>query len=716
MALPLVAELRDDTADEPATPPPAPMTMPTQSLEESPAAEFDPPELTTRLARIITFGGAAALTVFGVYQMNMVFGSADRSPLEWLLLIMFTITFGWIALSATQAVVAPFCLSRRHRKDRATPLRSRTAIVMPVYNEEPTETAAAIYAIGDGLATLGHGDHFEIFLLSDTRVADVFVKETAAFAWLREELAGRMKVWYRRRWLNAGRKAGNLRDFIENWGGRYDYMLVLDADSLMSPGAIAEMVRRMDAAPRLGLLQSVPTLIGGETLFARLQAFAGRLYGPIIAQGVSAWQGVDGNYWGHNALIRVEAFAANCGLPELPGRMPFGGHVLSHDFVEAALMRRAGWEVRMDPDLTGSWEGSPPSLLDLAARDRRWAQGNLQHSAIVGAKGLRLPNRIHFLTGIGAYLMSPAWLLLLLVGAALTAQSLIFRPEYFTEALQLFPKWPVFDAQRMAWLFAGAMALLLLPKIAGLVRALAIGRIRRSFGGPAPLIASALVEVVISALYAPILMFMQARHVWEIFSGADSGWASQHRTGALMPWRAALRTHYGHMLWGLVPLALLIWQVPEQVVWVAPVVAGLAIAPVLSRASGDPRLGALLDSIGLLATPEARDPPRTIRVAEAARGKAAAATKVALTAALRDRAALERHVAALSETDEAALTETQRLDRITARAKAEAAANPEQAIAWMTPAERATLLASPDLLRDVAAKWSGTAPEDEGRD
>lgn len=679
--------------------------MPTQSLAEAPVVAFPPVAISTALARIVAFGGALALTVYGVTQMNLVFGGEDRSVLEWLLLFMFAITFGWISLSAAQALAAPFCLSRRHRSDHAAPLRGRTAIVMPVYNEDPAETAAALSAIGARLAALGHGGKFEIFILSDTRVADVFVQETAAFAWLREELAGRMEVWYRRRWANTGRKAGNLRDFIERWGGRYDYMLVLDADSLMSAGVVAEMVRRMDAAPGLGLLQSVPTLIGGETLFARLQAFAGRLYGPIIAQGVSAWQGLDGNYWGHNALIRVPAFAAHCGLPDLPGRMPFGGQVLSHDFVEAALMRRGGWEVRMDPDLAGSWEGAPPSLLDLAARDRRWAQGNLQHSAIVGAKGLRLPNRIHFLTGIGAYLMSPFWLLLLLVGAALTAQSLIFRPEYFSEDLQLFPEWPVFDSERMAWLFAGAMTLLLLPKIAGLGRALAIGRIRRSFGGAAPLIASALVEILVSALYAPILMFMQARHVWEILSGRDSGWASQLRAGALLPWRAAFRTHWGHMAWGLVPLALLVWQVPEQVIWVAPVVAGLAIAPVLSRASGDPRLGRLLARTGLLATPEAREPPKTMRLAEAARARAFEATRVAPGSTLRDAAALGRHRAALTPPEDADLSEALKLDRITARAKIEAAETPEEAFRWMTASERAVAMASLDLLDIAGGKW-----------
>ncbi|MEQ9124832.1 MAG: glucans biosynthesis glucosyltransferase MdoH, partial [Alphaproteobacteria bacterium] len=219
----------------------------------------------------------------------------------------------------------------------------RTVLLMPVYHEDPSMTAAALFAMGDALAEAGHGDAFEIFVVSDSRDAAAWAKETAAMALLREKLKGRMAVWHRRRRRNTARKAGNLHDFVERWGGRYDYMLVLDADSLMSAETILALVRRMDMAPDLGILQTTPILAGGKTLFARLQQVAGRLYGPVIARGVAAWQGLDGNYWGHNALIRVKAFAEACGLPELKGRKPFGGHIMSHDFVEAALIRRAGW-------------------------------------------------------------------------------------------------------------------------------------------------------------------------------------------------------------------------------------------------------------------------------------------------------------------------------------------------------------------------------------
>ncbi|MGF1553917.1 MAG: glucans biosynthesis glucosyltransferase MdoH [Paracoccaceae bacterium] len=680
-----------------ATPPENHRAMPIQSLAEAPPARPVANAARTWAARALVFGGAIAATLIGFEQMRLVFGNEVPTVLQGLLLGLFTVTFGWIALSALQALAGVLFGPRRHACRADAPIRLRTALLMPVYNEDPRTTCAALMSIGEGLARAGHGEQFEIFILSDTRDPDAWVAETAAFAELRAALEGRMRVWYRRRERNTAKKSGNLRDFVERWGGRYDAMLVLDADSLMSRQTILAMVRRMQQSPRLGILQTVPGLIGADSLFARLQQYASCLYGPVVARGVAAWQGLDGNYWGHNALIRVPAFAAHCGLPELPGRKPFGGHVLSHDFVEAALIRRGGWEVRMDPDLTGSWEGSPPSLLAVAVRDRRWAQGNLQHLNLLTTRGLAGSNRAHFLIGAGAYMMSPIWLCMIFVGMALTAQALLFEPQYFSDQNQLFPNWPTFDAERMGWLFAAAMTLLLLPKIVGIARALVFRGLRRRLGGARSVVSSSALEIVLSALYAPILMLIQARSVIEILIGRDSGWSNQAREGAAMPWREAFGRHWHHMLAGLVPALVLARLAPDQLLWLSPVLAGLVLAPALSRSSGDPAVGRWLRAHGLMLIPEESAPPPSLGRYERALARFEAMTLPDLARLGRDAEARARHVASLPRARRAPNRPVD-LDALTAGAKIDAAASPEQALGWMTREERQALAGSPELL------------------
>ena len=702
-----------------ALPPESPLDMPTQSLARGPRAPRMPQGWRVYLARLVVFGGAALLTGYGAFQMSAVFGNESQTPLQMLLLALFTVTFGWIALSACQALAALFALGAARPAEAKGPLTCRTALLMPVYNEDPGSTCAALQAMGEGLAERGDGEAFEIFLLSDTTDPETWGQETACFAQLRRSLSDRMNVWYRHRTGNTGRKAGNLRDFVERWGGRYDYMLVLDADSLMAPATVSRLTRRMQAVPDLGILQTLPVLAGSGTLFARIQQFAGRLYGPIIGRGVASWQGVDGNYWGHNAIIRTRAFAQCCGLPDLPGRKPFGGHVLSHDFVEAALMRRGGWKVRMDADLGGSWEGAPQTILDLAARDRRWAQGNLQHAKVVGARGLSWCNRAHFLIGIGSYLMSPLWLAMLFTGALLTAQSLLQQREYFGDRPQLFPDWPIFDAERMMWLLALAMTLLFLPKLMGVLRALAVADLRRAFGGPGAILGGAAVEIVLSALIAPLLMFYQVRQVVEILSGRDSGWSAQSRGAQAMPWGKAVRLHGLQAVIGAAASGAVLMSVPEQFVWVAPVLAGLTFAPVLSwltcRATG----GALSR---LLHTPEDRLPPPVADRAAALRRGYAEAAAVTPGQLLSEPATAQPHLATLAPPPvnapriglERPSPNNGSLDveALTARAKIDAARHADESVALMSRAEMRSVLGNPELIRHAHAKFAPTPPRD----
>ena len=271
-----------------------------------------------------------------------------------------------------------------------TAITGRVAVALPTYNECPDRIFAAVEAMGLGVAEAGHGRAFDWFVLSDTTDPLVALQEQAAFKEARHRLAGRAAVYYRRRIRNIARKPGNIADFCRRWGGGYDYLLVLDADSLMEPATIVELARRMEADPAAGIIQTVPRLVAGRTLFARLQQFAGRMYGQVIAAGFAWWTGSEGNYWGHNAIIRMRAFTESAGLPVLSGKPPFGGHVLSHDFVEAALIRRSGWSVIVADDLDGSFEEGPSTIAGLAARDRRWCQGNLQHVRFLSARRLPL--------------------------------------------------------------------------------------------------------------------------------------------------------------------------------------------------------------------------------------------------------------------------------------------------------------------------------------
>ena len=545
--------------------------------------------------------------------MWAIISGINATVLQWVWWLLFVLSFAWIALAACSALAG--LLRERSDdvpvdNDHSRAARGRVALLMPVYNEDPANTCAALQTMAEALIRCGQGERFELFVISDTRDPQVLAREMVAFGLLRDAVGAEMSVWYRRRHVNRDRKAGNVQDFVERWGGRYEYMVVLDADSLMDAETFATLVRRMDTQPRLGLLQTVPRLHGGHSLFARLQQFAGFLYGPVIARGVAAWQGRSGNYWGHNAIIRVAPFASSCGLPTLEGSPPFGGSILSHDFVEAALLRRAGWRVEMDPALTGSWEESPPTLLDIAMRDRRWAQGNLQHGKVVGAHGLVWTNRAHMLIGIMSYFASPLWLALITLGLIIAGQVFIASPEYFSQPFQLFPSWPQFDSERMIRLFVFSMAILLLPKMIGMVQGISHDSLRRGGGGTGRLLASSVFELLLTALYAPILMMLQTRQIIEILCGRDAGWNTQQRRADGIDWRLVWARHWLHATIGIGVSAALWVTEPILLAWLSPTLIGLVFAPLLSAVSGSTGLGRGLRSWRLLMIPEETEPPR----------------------------------------------------------------------------------------------------------
>jgi membrane glycosyltransferase len=520
---------------------------------------------------------------------------------------------------------------------------TRTALLMPTYNESPARVMGGLQAIDEELVALGVGHLFDIFILSDTTDPEVWIAEEKAFLDLRARTSGERRIFYRHRARNTARKAGNIAEWVSRFGGAYPQFLILDADSVMRGDTLVSLVTAMEAHPDTGLIQTLPIITGGTTLFARMQQFAGRVYGPVIAHGIAWWHGAEGNYWGHNALIRTRAFAEQAGLPELRGRKPFGGHILSHDFVEAALIRRGGWAVHMMPGLEGSYEESPPSLIDLAVRDRRWCQGNLQHAAVLPAGGLHWVSRLHLLTGIGSYITAPLWLLFLLSGILIALQARFVPPDYFPAGKTLFPQWPVIDPVRAMWVFIGTMALLLVPKLLGTLTVMLRRDTRRGCGGLLGLLGSLLLETVIAGLLAPVVMLTQSIDVVAILLGRDSGWNLQRRDDGRIPLRTFIRQYRRHTLLGIVIGAGAFAVSPYLALWMLPVVLGLALAVPLAALTARRSLGLALRQIGFLRIPEEVRPPEVLLRAAAARELALQPESLTIRALLRDPALLAEH-------------------------------------------------------------------------
>ncbi len=600
-------------------PPEQPLEMPTQDFDVSPCpparGEDGGVHWTARAALV---AGALLLTLGFGRELYAVLSFVQITPFQIVFLVLSTLAFGWIALGSLSAAIGLMPLFAGERPDTlelppaTDPLHQRTALLFPVYHEDTARIAGTIEAMALDLASIGRAEHFDVFILSDSRSADAGQREEETFAALAEQLLPVMPVYYRRRIQNTAKKAGNIADWIERFGGAYDSFVVLDADSVMSGQTLVRLALGMQSRPHAGLIQTVPRLVGGATIFQRLQQFAAGVYGPAVAAGLAAWHGPQGNYWGHNAIIRTIAFAGAAGLPELPGRPPFGGHVQSHDFVEAALLQRAGWEVHMAPSLEGSYEGAPPALPELVARDRRWAQGNLQHLAIVGRRGLTTMARAHLAMGASAYLVSAIWAASLAVGMVLALQGTHVIPTYFLDSKTLFPIWPTIDPGAAFRLFLATMVVVLMPKGIGLIlelRRIAAAGQRRA----APrVIAGVLVETVLSMLLAPILMVTQTTAVAQIFAGLDSGWKAQRRDEAGMSIIAATQFHGWHMLIGLA-MAVLSYLVSFSLMaWMAPVILGLALSVLLSWWTAR-TAGPLLSR--WLAIKEDDDPPLILEVA-----------------------------------------------------------------------------------------------------
>jgi membrane glycosyltransferase len=558
--------------------------------------------------------------VAGGFMLD-VLPQQGRNPLEVAIAICFAALFGWISIGFWTALFGFFLLLTRRdrfaitRSDAAQrrPLGDEvlTAIVMPICEEPVDRVFAGLRAIHASLERAGKLAPFHFFVLSDTRDPSKAMEEEAAwFAWCRET-QGFGRIFYRRRKVRIERKSGNVADFCRRFGRAYRYMIMLDADSIMSGDTLVRLTELMEANPGVGMIQTAPTAVNQTSLFARVQQFTSRLYGRIFAAGLHYWQLGEGQYWGHNTIIRVAPFMEHCALPRLPGEPPLGGEILSHDFVEAALMGRAGWALWLAYDLPGSWEEVPSSLLEEMKRDRRWCQGNIQHLRLLPTEGLYGAHRALFLNGVLSYVSAMLWFAFLILSTTAAIYESLREPVYFPEGPSLFPEWPVWRPDWAIALAGITAAILFLPKILAILLAIGRGEAKQ-YGGVIKLLGSVLFETIISSLFAPIRMVFHTRFVLTNLTGYTVVWHSQTRGDAETSWGEALRHHGVDTVVASLWAIAVGWLNPMYFWWLTPVVMALVLSIPLSVWTSRVRPGERARRLGLLVTPEETSPPREI--------------------------------------------------------------------------------------------------------
>ncbi|MGF1625510.1 MAG: glucans biosynthesis glucosyltransferase MdoH [Alphaproteobacteria bacterium] len=548
-----------------------------------------------QLRRGLVLGLTMATILSGLWVMWDILCSDGANAIELLIITLFVGAFSWISISFWSAMigVALHAFSRdpiAAAMPLADPgqqalITTRTALVMPVYCEAPEQFLRCLESTYRSLLATGAFAAFDIHVLSDTPDGVDAERERKAWAEWRSRTDHPHQMHYRRRSENIERKAGNIMEFCDRAGDGYHHFLVLDADSTMLGETIVRLVRLMQANPDAGIIQTVPVPSNSDTAFTCLLRFISQAAARTFATGYAWWQLGESNYYGHNALIRLQPFRQHCRLPTLSGRGPFSGQVLSHDFVEAAFMRRAGYRCWLLPDAIGSHEDSPPTLIDYIKRDRRWAQGNLQHLRLLFVPGLHPMSRLHFLLGVLAYANGLFWLILLALSIADLAAKAVAGHDYFGPGESLFPTWPVAKTNLAIGLFVTTMAMLALPKLlvflgqgANLVRAWrwrALGRFVVAAGA----------ETVFAAMLAPVLMVHHARFIILILLGRKIEWRAQGRTGYRVGWWTAISAHAWHYVFAIGLTAAVAATNPGYLWWLTPILAGLLLSAPLAVAT-----------------------------------------------------------------------------------------------------------------------------------
>jgi membrane glycosyltransferase len=562
------------------------------------------PSIRARRRFVLALNG---LTVLGLLAaMVAILAHGGLMPLEVAMLTAYALTLPWLAIGFWNAVIG-FVLDWRHGTAAATavnpalarvteqdPIRHRVAIVMALRNEDPQAAIARVQSLQQALARTSWGHRFHYHVLSDSDRPEIAEQEERRVAQWRMQ-AGGSRIHYRRRRENAGYKSGNIAEFVQSRGPEYEYFLPLDADSVMGPDIVLRMVRVMQASPEIGMLQSLVTGMPSATFFSRAFQFGMRHGMRSFTLGSAWWQADCGPNWGHNVLVRTAPFRESCMLPDLPGSGPFAGPVLSHDQMEAVLMRRAGYEIRVIAQESDSHEQNPPSLTDFIRRELRWCNGNLQYLRLIGLPGLKATSRIQLLLAILMYASPLAWMTFILLGAVLAGQPAQFEAMLVTPGLALF---------------AGLMTLNLSPKLLGLAQAAGRAEEAARYGGRSRLIAGGAAEVLFGILLAPIIAAALTIFVLGLFFGRRIGWDVQQRQRERLEWGGAARVLWPQTLIGI---ALALWlaaTAPWALAYAAPVLLSLAGAVPIAVLSTHPAAGRWTCAVGLFDIPEDRRPLR----------------------------------------------------------------------------------------------------------
>lgn len=500
-------------------------------------------------------------------------------------LALVTLSFVWLTFSVNTAILgalrATYLRPKPHlhiQQDAPTDI----ALLIPVYNEAAWDVFGNASAMLRELIRADGGNCYTLFVLSDTRDPESAAQEERAFAALQAELGKDVAVHYRRRAENTDKKVGNIADWVENWGAAYEGMVVLDADSLMSGAAIRQLSNALISDPNAGLIQSQPMLIGARTLFGRVQQFSNAVYGWLSAEGLATWSQKEGNYWGHNAIIRTRAFAQSARLPYLRGWRGRQSLILSHDFIEAGMLRRAGWSVQFLPHVGGSFEETPQTMIDYILRDRRWCHGNMQHLRLLGARGFHMISRVHLLQGALAFLMSPVWLTLVALWSLL-GLGMEIQTSYFSPANPLTPIWPDQPENAgLVYLFL-VYGMLLFPKVVGAILFGLRRQTRAAYGYSMHYIGSILFELLMSVLYAPIMMVQHTIATTNAFLGKTPSWTPQNRGTDGHSWGQTLRFHWVETVFGIALVTGIAFA--NVSLLILPIAISLAAAVPLSKLS-----------------------------------------------------------------------------------------------------------------------------------